>query len=284
MTCSIIPTIIMSVDITIILLMIGIGILASTYGSLVGAGGGFIVMPILILISPESPPSLLTAISLTGVLMAGLSGAWAYHRLGLIDYRSAIAFAIPRIPGAILGVFIVHQISPSLFRIVLGVVLILAGATLLRRPVQNAIASTRKGLSYRYIQDRQGDVYEYRFNLPLGMAANFPVGTLSSLLGVGGGLIFTPFAITVLGFPTLIATATSVFTLVFTTLAALVTHVTTGTFSDGDLRLLPVALGMAVGGQIGPRIARRVGDKFVRRLLASTLMGIGASMAVSQFL
>ena len=284
MAHSIIPPIISSVDITIVLLMVGIGIFASTYGSLVGAGGGFIVMPILIFISPESPPALLTAISLTGVLMAGLSGAWAYHRLGLIDYRSAIAFAIPRIPGAILGVFIVHQIGPSLFRIVLGSMLILAGASFLRRPVHNALVSTRGGFGYRYLRDRQGDVYQYRFNLPLGMVANFPVGILSSLLGIGGGLIFTPFAITVLGFPTLIATATSVFTLVLTTVAALVTHVATGTFSEGGLQLFPVALGMTVGGQIGPRIARRVGDKFVRRLMASTLIVIGASMAASQFL
>ena len=283
MTYSIIPTIIPSVDITIVLLMVGIGIFASTYGSLVGAGGGFIVMPILILISPESPPSLLTAISLTGVLMAGLSGAWAYHRLGLIDYRSAIAFAIPRIPGAILGVFIVHQIGPSLFRIVLGSMLILAGVSLLRRPVHNALASTRGGFSYRYIQDRQGDVYEYRFNLPLGLVANFGIGILKSLFGIGGGLIFTPFAITVLGFPTLVAAATSVFTLVFTTIAAVLTHIVMGTFTEHSLRLLPVALGMAVGGQIGPRIARLVGGIFVTRLLAATLMVIGVSMAASQF-
>ena len=82
--------------IALVLLMIGVGIFAATYGSLVGSAGGFVVMPILLL-STESSPALLTAISLTGILMAGLSGSWAYHRLGLIDYRSALAFAVPGI-------------------------------------------------------------------------------------------------------------------------------------------------------------------------------------------
>ena len=270
-------------DIALVLLMIGVGIFAATYGSLVGSAGGFVLMPILLLISTESSPALLTAISLTGILMAGLSGAWAYHRLGLIDYRSALAFAVPGVLGAILGVRIVHQISPSVFRIILGIMLMMLGASLLRHPSHNVYTRRRRGVSHRYIEDRQGGVYEYRFNLPLGLVANFGIGILKSLFGIGGGLIFTPFAITVLGFPTLVAAATSVFTLVFTTIAAVLTHLAMGTFTEDSLRLLPVALGMAVGGQIGPRIARLVGGIFVTRLLAATLMVIGVSMAASQF-
>ena len=142
-------------DIALVLLMIGVGIFAATYGSLVGSAGGFVVMPILLL-STESSPALLTAISLTGILMAGLSGAWAYHRLGLIDYRSALAFAVPGVLGAILGVRIVHQISPSVFRILLGIMLMMLGAFLLRGPSHNVYTSSRRGVSHRYIEDRQG--------------------------------------------------------------------------------------------------------------------------------
>ena len=62
-------------DIALVLLDIGVGIFAATYGSLVGSSDGFVVVPILLLLSPESSPALLTAISLTGILMAGLSGS-----------------------------------------------------------------------------------------------------------------------------------------------------------------------------------------------------------------
>lgn len=270
-------------DIALILLMIGVGIFAATYGSLVGSAGGFVVVPMLLFLSPESSPALLTAISLTGILMAGLSGAWAYHRLGLIDYRSALAFAIPGILGAVLGVRIVQQINPLVFRIIFGITLAILGAFLLRHRNPTTQMARRPGLSYRNFQDRQGTIYEYQFNLPVGLTANFGIGVLKSLLGIGGGLILTPFAITILGFPTLVAVATSLFTVVFTTIAALLSHIAMGTFTEDSFRLLPVALGMVVGGQIGPRIARHVGGIFIKRLLAGTLAVIGISMAASQF-
>ncbi|MFH1559850.1 MAG: sulfite exporter TauE/SafE family protein [Chloroflexota bacterium] len=269
-------------DIALALALVGVGTFAATYGSLVGAGGGFVVVPILIFLSPESSPALLTAISLTGILMTGLSGTWAYHRLGLIDYRSGLAFAVPGIPGAILGVIVVHQIDPYLFCIAFGALLLVTGTFLLLHPRHHGDSTGQRGVSHRRIEDRQGNVYEYRFNLLLGLAANFVVGILKALFGIGGGLIFTPFAIAVLGFPTLVATATSVFTLTFTTAAAVLSHAATGSFAEGSLRLLPVALGMAVGGQLGPRLARRVGGIFVVRLLAVTLMVMGATMVVRQ--
>lgn len=266
------------------LMLVGVGIFAATYGSLVGSAGGFVVLPILIILSPESSPAFLTAISLSGILMAGLSGSWAYHRIGRIDYRSGLAFALPGILGAILGVIIVHQISASLFRIMLGIVLVMTGLFLVARHSKQGYAGTWGGVSHRYIEDQEGGVYEYRFNMLLGLSASFLVGIIKSLLGIGGGLIFTPFAIGVLGFPVLVATATSVFTLVFTTIAALLSHIVVGTFAEGNLLLMPVALGMAIGGQIGPRIARRVGGVFVARLLAGTLMVIGASIVAGQLL
>jgi len=160
--------------------------------------------------------------------------------------------------------------------------LVLSGASLLRRPSHNVYSRRRRGVSHRYIEDRQGGVYEYRFNLPLGLVANFGIGILAALFGIGGGLIFTPFAVTVLGFPILVAVATSVFTLLFTVSAAVLTHIAMGTFTEESLRFLPVVFGMAVGGQIGPRIARRAGGIFVARLLAATLMVIGVWMAISQ--
>lgn len=271
-------------EITVAILMVCVGIFAATYGSLVGSAGGFILMPLLIVISPESSPAILSAISLSGILVAGISGAWAYHLIGLIDYRSAFAFAIAGIPGAIIGVLIVQQIGTSVFRIILGMMLVLVGLLVLRGSDQRPLATQYRGLTQRHIKDRSGKVYEYQFNLPLGLSANFAVGILKSIFGIGGGLIFTPFAITVLGFPTMVATATSVFTLVFTTLAALIAHVMSGTFQESGLELMPVALGMAVGGQIGPRIAKKLGGTYVKRILAGTLTIIGFLLITSQLL
>ena len=100
-------------DIALVLPLIGVGIFAATYGSLVGSSDSFVVVPILLL-CPESSPTLLTVISLTGILWRG--------------YRDL---------GAILGVRIVHQISHSVFRIIMGIMLMMSGASLLRHPSHN---------------------------------------------------------------------------------------------------------------------------------------------------
>ena len=270
-------------DVTLALALVGVGVFASIYGSMVGTGGGFIVVPVLIILSPDSSPALLTAISLTGVLMAGLSGTWAYRRLGLIDYRSAIAFALPGIPGALLGVLVVSHIDPYQFRVAFGVLLGVAGASLFLHPHEHGFTTWLWGTSRRRIVDREGNVHDYRFSMSLGLAASMGVGVMKGLFGIGGGLIFTPFAIAVLGFPTLVAAGTSIFTLTFTTAAAVLSHGAAGTFQEGGLRLLPVALGMALGAQVGPHFAQRLGGTFVARLLAGTLLLTGVAMSVAQF-
>jgi len=84
--------------------------------------------------------------------MAGLSGSWAYHRLGPIDYRSALAFAVPGDLGAILEGRVVHQISPSVFRIIQGIMLMMLAASLLRHPSHNVHTRRRRGVSHRCIR------------------------------------------------------------------------------------------------------------------------------------
>ncbi len=267
-------------DFSMILLLLAVGIFAAAYGSLVGSGGGFIVVPALTLLLPDAPPALLAATSLTGVLFAGLSGTLAYGRLRLIDYRSGLAFAGAMVPGALLGSLLVRALDLAQFRLLLGILLILVGGYLVLAAYRKVVTSGTRGGSHRRLVDRRGTAYEYRFSLPLGIAFSFVEGFVAALFGIGGGSLFTPFAIAVLGFPVLIAAATSVFTMNFISATAILTHLATGTIGGHTLTLLTVAFGMAVGGQVGPRIARRVGHRWVVPLLAGALVLVGVSMVV----
>ena len=70
---------------------------------MIGAGGGFILVPILLLVYPSENTELITSTSLAVVFFNALSGTWAYSRMKRVDYKSGIIFAIATIPGAILG-------------------------------------------------------------------------------------------------------------------------------------------------------------------------------------
>jgi uncharacterized membrane protein YfcA len=81
---------------------IALGFGVGTYGTLIGAGGGFVLMPLLLLIYPQETPEKLTSISLAVVFMNALSGSEAYARMKRIDYKSGLIFASAMFPDAFL--------------------------------------------------------------------------------------------------------------------------------------------------------------------------------------
>src|SRR4029079_19038482 len=104
--------------------LLGIGVGVGTFGTLVGAGGGFLLVPILSLLEPGLPPSSVTAVSLAVVAMNATSGALAYYRQRRIDLRSGIPFAIATLPGSFAGVLLTRLVTRSTFDIVFAALLI----------------------------------------------------------------------------------------------------------------------------------------------------------------
>ena len=74
--------------ITIVIALVGGGLLAGTYGSLIGAGGGFIMVPLLLLLFPDESPAVIAASSLFAVLFTGISSTTAYAFIKRIDYKA----------------------------------------------------------------------------------------------------------------------------------------------------------------------------------------------------
>lgn len=103
----------------------------------------------------------------------------------------------------------------------------------------------------------------------LGIAISFLVGVLSSLFGIGGGIIHVPFLIVILGIPVHTATATSHFVLAITTLAGTVTF-----FKHDQVRVSVAAsmgLGVLLGAQVGALLSTRMQSEPIRRILATAL-------------
>ncbi|HEX3737602.1 MAG TPA: sulfite exporter TauE/SafE family protein, partial [Solirubrobacterales bacterium] len=98
-----------------------LGLVVGTFGTLVGAGGGFILTPVLLVVYPELTPAQITSISLLVVFFNALSGSIAYARLRRIDYRSGLRFAAAGIPGSILGALAVHLVPTHTFDLIMAV-------------------------------------------------------------------------------------------------------------------------------------------------------------------
>src|SRR5499427_9766172 len=92
-----------------------LGVIVGAFGTLIGAGGGFVLIPVLVFLHPNEPAANLTAISLAVVCANSMSGTFAYARQGRVDRVSALLFSLAGLPGAVLGAWITRFIDRRLF-------------------------------------------------------------------------------------------------------------------------------------------------------------------------
>ncbi len=253
------------------LLVLGVGV--GTFGTIIGAGGGFILMPILLLVHPDRSPTTLTAISLAMVFLNASSGSYSYAKMKRIDFKSGLLFLMTGIPGAAAGAYLVKYIPRHVFELVFGLLLLIVAGYIFIKTFNGVVRSHGRWSTFkRTIIDAQGVRYEYAFSLPLGMLISFAVGLSSSILGIGGGIIHVPAMVNLLDFPVHIATATSHFILAGMTLVGALVHVIDGSLGRAELpELIMLGGGAIVGAQIGAALSRRIHGRWIMRSLAAAL-------------
>ncbi len=240
-----------------------LGLLVGLLGTMIGAGGGFILMPILLLLYPHDPPAQLASMSLAVVALNAASGSVGYARQHLIDYRAGWIFSMTAIPGAIAGAFVTGAIGRRWFDAMLGLALVVAAA---------ALAAGARRVNVRGTRAAHDHPPRIEFPVARGTALSAGVGFLSSLLGIGGGILHVPILVTMLRFPVHVAAATSHFVLAFTAAAGTAAHIAGGAFEHGWRRTLAIGLGAILGAQIGAALAPRTRP---RAIVVALSVGLG---------
>lgn len=264
-----------------------LGLVIGAYGTLIGAGGGFVLVPLLLLLYPTESSDTITSISLAVVFCNALSGSAAYARSRRIDYRAGALFSIATIPGAILGALTTAYIPRHFFNMLLGLILLIGAGFLLWYPPKEQTEpgnAPERGAVHGFtdtIQAKDGGRPPFSFNPSLGIGLSIVVGYLSSLLGIGGGIIHVPALVHLLDFPPHIATATSHFVLAVMALTGTLVHIATGAFHHGVRRTIALSLGVLPGAQVGAWLSQRVRGEWIMRGLAIALGLVGLRLLLS---
>jgi uncharacterized protein len=262
--------------------LVPVGFIIGAYGTLIGAGGGFVLVPMLILLYPQEAPEVITSISLAVVFFNALSGSLAYMRMKRVDYRSGLLFSAATIPGAILGALTTSSIPRPLFDILLGVLLIAASLFLMfhshERNGQGE--SILRGGLIRNLTEADGTTHTFSYSPTVGIGLSLVVGYVSSLLGIGGGIIHVPALVHLLNFPVHVATATSHFILAIMALTGTGVHIATGAFHHGIRRTIALAIGVLIGAQLGALLSSRVRGVWIIRGLAIALGLVGIRILI----
>ncbi|MEX0703946.1 MAG: sulfite exporter TauE/SafE family protein [Planctomycetales bacterium] len=250
-----------------------LGFLVGAYGTLVGAGGGSVLVPALLLLMPYESPATITAISLAVVFFNAYSGTIAYMRMGRIEYRTAVLFTLASLPGAVVGVLLVHELPRGLFDPLFGGMLLLIGGFLVVNPL-GRVAPVHGGAR---------PVGHSRRRSLAGAVGSSYLAVFASLLGIGGGIIHVPFLIRVLRFPPHSATATSHFVLTFVALSATLTHVAMGEFARGLSQTMYLAVGVMMGAPLGAALSLKLRGSLIVQMLAVALCLVGGRLIWRMF-
>lgn len=255
---------------------IPLGFFLGMLGTLVGAGGGFLLMPLLLYMYPAEAPEHLTGISLAVVFANALSGTYSYARKGRIDWTATREFSFAAIPGAILGALSTSLFDRSLFDLTFGVLLAAASIYLFIRGGRKVRG--REIAGGRRLVERDGTVHHISYSRAFGIGLAFVIGYVSSLIGIGGGIIHVPVMSGLLNFPIHIATATSHSVLAVTSCVGLLVHVVQGRMGDMWFPILLLAPGVVIGAQVGAKLSDRIKGPLILRILAVALLSVAVRL------
>ena len=270
-----------------ILILISIGLAAGTVGSLIGLGGGIIIVPMLLNIDhflsafSTVPIHVAVGTSLITIVFSSLSSTLSYHKQKRIDYKSGILFLIGSVPGSLLGTYINSLLNTERFTLFFGIFLICISIFLfVSSKLNKKTKEIHKGIIRTYTND-EGEAYTYSYSLPLAISLSVCVGIISGLFGIGGGILLVPMMAFLFGFPPQLAVATSMFVVMFTTLGSSISYITLGEVNFYYILLL--IPGAWFGGKIGAYINQKLKTETIALILRVVVLLYGIKIIIENF-
>ena len=253
------------------LILLVIAVLVGMISAMIGLGGGFLVVPILIyFFNVEAHQAIGT--SLVMIIFTGLSATFAYWRQKRLDFLVGILLTIGTVPGAVLGAYLTTLVTARVLTTLFGVLLIILALQFTRK---DYVISPKTGL-HRLLVDSKGVEFDYSARVVPGLILSFVAGVVSGFFGIGGGAMMVPVLMMVVGLPMHIAVAVSAFIMVFTSISGALTHLTLGNVITEYA--LYLSLGIVCGTQIGAAMARRLSTSMLQRVFAASLVVVGLRM------
>ena len=231
--------------------LIPLGFVAGVIGSIIGLGGGIVVVPVLTFLGV--PHTISSSSSLFAAFSNSVASTISYSKQKRIDYRTGLRLGLMSIPGTILGAIISAQATSVLFKISFAIVL---------------IASCYYLFIKKNLDTNQSNLSKKMF--VVSSVISFFAGILSSFFGIGGGIIFVPLMILGLGLLIKNATATSQLILMFSSVSGMIAHTLLG-HADFEYALL-LSIGAFAGGLLGARLSLDIKENRLRLLIVAVIM------------
>lgn len=271
-------------DLTLTFAVLLVALIAGIMGSLLGLGGGIIVIPVLTLALGFNMQEAIGA-SLVGVIASSTGAAARYVHQGFTNIRLGMLLETSTTIGSVLGAIVAIYLDQKILLLLFSAILVYSSFHMLTKkekifsPEDVEKEGQLLDLSCTYVDPKSGkDVCYGVKGIKTGLSASLAAGGISGLLGVGGGVIKVPVMNACMCVPMKAATATSNFMIGVTALAGALIY-----FRHGLIEPVlgaSVAIGVLFGAMVGTKLIDHVDNASLRRMFGAVLILVAVLMVL----
>jgi uncharacterized protein len=271
------------------LTMIVGGTAAGAFGSLLGLGGGVLLVPLLTL-GFGLPLREAVGVSLVSVIVTSSVSAAVYLERHAANLRLGMTLEPFTAFGAIVGGLLAFILDEHALAALFALLLVYAAVSMIRPrdpepepagggaiAAVTTVAAVPPGRTERIVDRLSGPDYRIR-RLRTAIVGSVAAGIVSALLGIGGGLVKVPIMHLVMGVPLRVATATSNLMIGITASASAIIYLVRGGLDPYVAG--PTAIGVFIGASVGSRVAHRIDVRLLRVLFSAVLVFTAWQMVI----
>ncbi len=239
--------------------LLGVGAVAGALGALLGVGGGIILVPALVFIA-GLPIHSAVGTSLVCVVATSVAGSAVQFSRRQIDVSSCVQLQFFAVVGAVAVGLVATRVPGAFVFFAFGALLLVAAWRNWPRSVPRPAPASSGGHAW------------------VASAGSLAAGGVSSLLGVGGGIVFTPLLHLVVGLDFHKAAATSIYLIGVTAGSGVLVY-----FARGDVSpqvAAPAMLGVLIGATVASAASHRIDASWLKRGLAVLLLYMAIRMVL----
>ncbi len=261
------------------ILLAFIALAAGVVGSLIGLGGGVILVPATLFFGLNLglidgiTPQTVVGLSVVMMIFIGLSSTLAYMKTKTIDYKSSLIFFSGSIPGTLLGAFINKGLDLPSFNLYFGILLVLLSLLLIVRKYLKPVTWFVDHGKKTTFTDKMGETFVYGYPIWFALLLTFGIGFASGLFGIGGGSMIVPAMILLFLFPPHVAVGTSMFMVFLSAIVNSITHISLGNVPW--MYTIPVIPAAYIGAKIGAKLNQKMNSEMLVMILRIVLLLLG---------
>jgi len=260
-----------------------ISVAAGVLGSLIGLGGGVVVVPVLTLLY-HVDIRLAIGASIVSVIATSSGAAAAYVRERMTNLRAGMFLEIATTTGAVSGAYLTTLLPTRFLFVLFGLVLAYSSyATFRKRHSSEPLTVSNDRIANYfnlhgayYDQVEQREISYKVVGTRLGLAMMYVAGLVSALLGIGSGALKVPAMDVAMHLPMKVSSATSNFMIGVTAAASAGVYFARGQIDP--IIAAPVAAGVLLGATVGAKVLGRIASKTVRLIFVVVLVVISLEM------